>query len=307
MNPSLENISHRTPQPQSREALRREAAEKARNLLAENSLQEESFIEDGEGGGVYAKEQVEAHLKEVARLEAIWEEEKNSFHENQPNTHKETVKQAGDTLEGIIFDATASWFSDGVETPSAIKTSKFDDYKNGIDLVIELESGKKPLALAVDVTFGFKGLQKKTERILRDIDSGRLGFMRYFRSSDGSFEGKLGNLPRVVVGLEMDEVENLSKVWLEEGSEPLKDHYAGTLIISEIYIQLRTYAKYAASVGQDAIAKILDTEREKIETILASKKDEHMNHVTDRVYGALLQVMMGIEREIGERNSSQKK
>lgn len=274
-----------------KEEIRTEAREKARGLFAERAISEMSFAERD----VYEREMVERHLAEVARLDAIFEADRLAAHENAPYARNNEVKEYGDILEGLIFDQIerAGWFGDGVRP---VKTSKFDDYKNGVDMLVELEGGRKPLALAVDVTFGFKGMKKKVDRILDEIDNNTLGFIRYYRSQDSSYEGKLGKLARVVVGIEMDTIQDLAAAWVKDGGdEMLRDHYAQTLILSEIAIQLRAYESYARRTGKEEVARVYGAELEKIEDILATKPDAHMDS-RDRVYDTIVQVVNDVGR-----------
>lgn len=274
-----------------KQEIRVEAVEKARELFSVRAISEMSFADSD----VYDREMVERHLAEVARLDAIFEADKLSGHDNAPGARNGEVKEYGDILEGLIFDQIerAGWFGEGVRP---VKTSKFDDYKNGVDMLVELEGGRKPLALAVDVTFGFKGMKKKVDRILDEIDNNTLGFVRYYRSQDGSYEGKLGKLARVVVGIEMDTIQDMAAAWVKEGGdEMLRDHHAQTLILSEIAIQLRAYESYARRTGKDDVARVYGAELEKIEDILRIKPDAHMDS-RDRVYDTIVQVVRDVDR-----------
>jgi hypothetical protein len=299
----MEKMPTFTAMPQSveknKEQIRLEAHAKATALFEREAIDENSFLLNEETGeGVYSKEMIDKNLAEVARLDNIFASEKNNTHPNQEGSNNNEVKEYGDILEAIILNQVESWFSsgDGKPSPKGIKTAKFDDYKNGVDLLVELEGGEKPLALAVDVTFGFKGLEKKINRILLDIERGDLGSVRYYKSSDSRFEGKISKLPKVVIGLEMDTVQALAKLWIEnEDSLELKKHFTQTLILSEIVLQLRAYREYALDHVRSDLAEIYEIEMEKISSILEFKPDSDMDNA-DRVYTAITQITMDIER-----------
>ncbi len=282
-----------------KEQIRLEAHAKATALFEREVIDEKSFLlNEDTGKGVYSQEMIDKNLAEVKRLDDIFTAEKNNIHPNQEGSNNNEVKEYGDILEAIILNQVESWFSsgDGKPSPKGIKTAKFDDYKNGVDLLVEIEGGEKPLALAVDVTFGFKGLEKKINRILSDIESGDLGSVRYYKSTDGRFEGKINKIPKVVIGLEMDTVQALAKLWIEGGeSIEIKKHFTQTLILSEIVLQLRAFREYALDHDKKDLALIYEIEMEKISSILESKPDSDMDNA-DRVYTAITQITRDIER-----------
>ena len=72
------------------------------------------------------------------------------------------IKKYGDIFEAIVYErgAKSGWFGTNSQI---IKTSRFDDYRNKIDLVVETqdEAGEfTQSALGVDVTFGSQDLAK---------------------------------------------------------------------------------------------------------------------------------------------------
>ncbi len=279
-----------TKEPRTKEMVRLAAHEKALALFEASAPKEESFIVDDETGkGVYSPEMVAGHLAEVERLESIFREERNDPHSNAPDRSKSEVKEYGDILEALTLDMVQryEWFG---ETTSAMKTARFDDVKNYVDVLIQLEHSRTPLALAVDVTFGFKGMQKKVARILDDIDRKKLGSVAYYRSEDGFYEGRIHSLARVVVGIEMDTLQEMAASWIDGDDATLREHYAQTLILSEISIQLREYARYARRQGHEKIAWIYEKELKKINAILEAKPDEHMEN-SDRVYDWIVRVV----------------
>jgi hypothetical protein len=292
---SMPNPSRYNPRSEQRvkeEAFRLQAYEKARTLFEERALNETDFIENTETGrGVYTEETVRKNLEYVARLDEIFQREREQEHANAFGESKEKVKQYADIFEAIVLIAIQrlAWF--GPEA-TAVKTAKFDDYANGIDILTALNHSRKPLALAVDVTFGLKGMQKKIAIILDKIEKGELSYVRYYRSEDGSYEGKLNNLARVVVGVEMETVQKMAEYWLRNDDETLRHHFAQTLVLSEIAVQLREFSHYARKVGQEKIASAYDTDLEKIGVILAEKPDDHMEKgIFDRVYGSILKTV----------------
>ncbi len=238
------------------------AIERAHNLaiktLKENSISLDEFE------GLYDPKKLERDREKVARKEA-------SF------TH-EAHKNYSDVLEAIIFDQTDSgtWFS---KNTRAIKTSSFDDYYNGSDLILELEDTARTLShlsLSVDVTFGTNTEVEKISKIKKNIDSGTLGQIDYFKSSRSQFRGELSLVPQVIIGVEKDTVVNLANLWMDKHEHPeietkLDEHPIKRLILSEILLQLYTFRTYANETGKTNLVPIYEKNIQILEEILRNQ------------------------------------
>ena len=102
----------------------------------------------------------------VSRMEERFAQEKAQHPE------KERIDKIAAIFEYIFYQEAESseWLGGQVET---IKTSKYDDFKNGVDLVAEFkesETSASHLGLAIDVTTS-DWLWKKFERPFRMIHS----------------------------------------------------------------------------------------------------------------------------------------
>jgi|SRR3989344_2810163 len=204
-----------------------------------------------------------------------WAEEMEKKFEPSP------IKKYGDIFEAIVYEhgAKSGWFG---ANSQIIKTSRFDDYKNKIDLVVEThdEAGKfTQLALGVDVTFGSQDLTKKFIKIRDDIDAGKLGYVKYFfadRPKHQKFAGPLNNIPHVVVGTEVDRVTELGRLWMDPKKEAtLATNPIQMTMLEEASLQLGAFRNYAA-VGKSnatrALVPILDQKLKDIEKLIKEKR-----------------------------------
>jgi hypothetical protein len=243
LHPNIEKAHHRTE-----EIFRKEA------------IQLDDFI----GKQPYSDDQINADKLKAKEL-------KKRFETEDPH------KKYADVMEGLIYRqiSQSGWFG---EKAMPIKTSLYDDYINGVDLMVEFEEesrAKRHLGLAVDVTFSADAntgtLDKKFDRMKKEIDEGHLAEVRYFKSKNRRmiFE----NLPRVVVGMERTRVMELATLWLnEDRHEELKNHPVQRMILEQVYAQLVGLARYAEVQGQAEVAEILRDEIPVIREILEEKK-----------------------------------
>lgn len=183
------------------------------------------------------------------------------------------AKKYGDLLEAVACEhgELSDWFGPSAQV---MKTSDYDDFCNRVDMVVEIEEIDKTfshLALGVDVTFGSRELYKKFETIKANIDAGRLGTVKYFRSDRQPEPRGLTHLPQVVLGIDIERVKELGLLWMNRRNKELGGHPVQRLILEEAALQLKTFAAYAERTGKIEIAGILSRELEKVEELLREK------------------------------------
>lgn len=251
------NLFNQAPKNQSEEV--HPAIERAHNLalktLKENSISLDDF------DGLYDPKKLDGDREKVRRKEAGF------VHESH--------KDYSDVLEAIIFDQIdgGMWFS---KNTRAIKTSSFDDYYNGSDLILEIEDTARTLAhlsLSVDVTFGTNTEKEKIAKIKKNIDNGTLGQIDYFKSSRSQFRGEMSLIPQVIIGVEKDTVINLANLWMDKHEHPeiatkLDEHPIKRLILSEILLQLYTFRTYAKETNKLELVPIYEKDIQILEEIL---------------------------------------
>ncbi|MFA6306512.1 MAG: hypothetical protein WCV70_01300 [Patescibacteria group bacterium] len=157
-------------------------------------------------------------------------------------------------FEAIIHDQIDmnGWLG---EHATAQKASWYDDLKNGIDEIIEFEqtetSSTSHLALGVDITFG-KGIIDKMDSIKKRIDKGNIGVIQYLLTD--TYRGEMKNVPRVIIGVDMKNLNEIIKLWVDNKKRSLAQHHVKFLIISQIEMQLNDFAEYAKKRGKTTIA-----------------------------------------------------
>lgn len=241
----------------------------------------ENAISIDEFDGFYDEKKLALHRSMVAKKEARFSHE----------THKEY----SDVLEAVIFDqcGTGKWFG---EQTRAIKTSTFDDYVNGSDLILEIEDTARALthlSLSIDVTFGTTTEADKFANIKKNIDSGDLGRIDYFRSSHSTFRGEISHVPQVVIGVEKDTVVKLANLWMDKNEHPelaktLDEHPIRRLLLSEILLQLYTFKTYAANIKRTELVPIYEKDIQILEDIIRKQGPVDMIELrSDKVFLAI--------------------
>lgn len=263
-----------------------EAHERAERFLAENEIKLETFTR------TYDKDTLARDAQEVQRLEGMFEQSPSKIH--------------ADILEAIVCEQgeLSNWF--GPES-QIIKTSRFDDYLNKIDMVIETkEEGQgvsrfSHLALGVDVTFGSKDLYKKFSAIRANIDKGTLGEVKYFYSDRQRIAKPLSKIPQIVIGVAIERVKELGLLWMNRKNKELSEHPVQVTILEEAALQLDAFVAYARKNGGEEtarVAPILEKELQKIRELLEEKKERGLVGLKDdKVFEEIKRNLLAFTRE----------
>lgn len=276
-----------------------------KNLRIERALEKRDKVYKAGGGAIqerefedlYSQERVEEDLEYVERME-------RKFEENATPEQKESNKLAT-IFEAMIYDQSerSNWLGNNAMT---IKTSRYDDIKNGIDLIVEVPDKEKPtashLALAVDVTFS-DDLRDKMRKIKREIDSNKLATVKYFKSDFLDFRGEKSNIPKVVVGADYKTLENVIDLWKSEENEEyrkeyrklLERHHIQFIILDEIMLQLHNYKEYARKRNKKSAFESYDKVIETVQDINGEKQelreeilaDDNSKIENDKVFSAI--------------------
>lgn len=249
-----------------------EAHKRAQEVLTDNEIPLEAFIGLSD---TYPEDSVKRDIAEVKRLEGIFEPSPSKIH--------------ADILEAIVCEhgELSNWF--GPES-QIIKTSRFDDYINKIDMVVETKGDDRGvsrfshLALGIDVTFGSRDLYRKFDTIRANIDNGTLGEVKYFRSDRQHVTRYLRKVPQIVVGVAIEKVRELGLLWMNRKNKELSEHAVQVTILEEAMLQLKAFIEYAEnSEGKEArgVVPILEKELEKIRELLEEKKKQGLVGIKD--------------------------
>ncbi|MFZ1720015.1 MAG: hypothetical protein WAU28_01530 [Candidatus Moraniibacteriota bacterium] len=266
---------HGTPEEILREVLPfvREAYMKAQKKIAEGAIKPESFLpqHDPEDNAKYDPHDP-PYDQEVVKADIEWAEEMNQ----QFLKTLDIDKIHADIIEAILYEhiEQSNWFGDGVRT---IKTSRYDDLKNGVDLIVEFDEGMDQfthMGLAVDVTFGETKLRSKIEKIKEEIAAGELAHIRYFESERSHHKGVYQNLPRVVIGVDRSHLIELARMWVDDArKKEFATHPVQKLILHQVAQQLMSFSRFAEECGKYEIANIYRKQLALIQRRLAQKQD----------------------------------
>ncbi len=235
---------------------------KAVSINEQHSINLAPFIDH------YGIDKVTADYREIAERLLSFQEKKLSDSEKM----------------GLIFEAafldtgsTHHWFGEKSELQRA---SRYDDIKNGIDMIATLVSdryGSRHFAIASDLTFGLVGASEKYRKILTGIKKGHMGRMRYFHSDLLHITGELRNIPKTVTGLDVNNLNVFLKQWLTEPE--LAQKQFGALMLQQIANQSKAFSFVAkATHGENhhiteaykqtnaVVREVLETEYTNIES-----------------------------------------
>lgn len=241
----------------------------------------------------------ENDLKLVKRYEGKFHDDILLLPRNSAEIIEYSHRRA-EALEVIIGEQSelAEWFGSNVY---AIRTTKFDDYFNGVDMVLEFdlegEEGIERVSLAIDASSAdFDVVNKKITRNINKIlgDGEKAPEVKYFKSeADPNFKGKLENIIPVVIGIEGKNVDELAEKYSSKSSnKEMAAHPAQRVFLEEIKVQLEFYLKLLEincdqhlSINENQTRKMLSI----IENILIEKEKISLKHLNnDRVFGAIL-------------------
>ena len=249
--------------------------------LQEAAIKPDQFID------LYGQENVQKDKATVERLRGLFEKDLSG----KELEEDKTTKRAARVFEGIIYEQSelSDWFGANART---IKTSDFDDFVNGVDLVVEIdEPGRSPghVALAVDVSFGTVGIEKKISRAVAEIDADSSGTVKYFFSELTGVKGQLLRVPRVVVGVEKKVVAELAGLDTNKRVKELAVHPVQRVIADEVCKQLEVFGKYARSKDKKNAAETYERAYSLMQRTLADKRRMPLDDLAkDRVYERIL-------------------
>lgn len=264
---AAKNIDRKRSSHEELSPLMKRAHEKATKEVLTNP---EITIQEQDFKSVYGNDAVERDIALANKYQKIFEAQDS---EKGANMHK-----IAEVFESIVL--MQSEMSNWLGNAHTLKTSRFDDYVNKVDMLAEWkhpEQGSHLLALAVDVTFASRTAEKKISAIKAEIDKGELGAVRYFRDVDGNFKGTRYNVPRVVIGVSEPLVTELAHLWVNDEKKALGVHPVQKLLVNEIDFQLQHMRSYAMRIGNVGAVNAFDQTIATIRKIKDNQKSFVLN------------------------------
>lgn len=250
------------------------ALSRALKIKAEDAIDPNLFVD------VYTEDAVARDLKYVEDMKKLFSQENL------------VQKKYSDVFEAIIYQhvSQSNWLGEDAHT---ILVSEYDDIANGMDVAVRVDNTSNTfpyLGMGVDVTFGTTGVSKKMSRIFNEIDSGRLGKIRYFMDPefDDRFKGELSKIPHLVVGVKRDHVQELATDWMNKPPRVFADNPIQLVILQQIMEQLKVFRDYATKIGKHDLADVYAADMAVFAPILRDRrKMDIRNYENDPVAKAL--------------------
>ncbi|KND49688.1 MAG: hypothetical protein AB203_01215 [Parcubacteria bacterium C7867-008] len=207
-------------------------------------IQEKDFIQK------YGTARVQSDIALADRLERKFNSERSVTEANS--------KKIADTFEAIMLmqSELGEWLGSNAST---LRSARYDDFVNKVDMVVEWNmpgQDSEVLALAVDVTFGTSGIDKKITAIRNEIERGKLGSIDYYRNQDSTDLAPRLNVARTVVGIGQPVVEELAGLWMANNNKALGIHPVQRAIVDQIGFQLFRMQQYAVHLGKFETAQV---------------------------------------------------
>jgi len=249
----------------------------------EYAIQSTDFVD------LYGEKNVELDMLKVLQLE-------KKFAKNDKSSFEKNSKMTAEVFEAIVL--MHSELSEWLGNAHTLKTSRYDDYINKTDLIAEWqhEGGTRHLALAVDVTFGKVAIEKKMTQIKEEIERDELGEVKYHRSDFDDSRGERKNVPRVVIGISKENVEQLAQLWMQNDNKSLGIHPVQRVILAEIQMQLETMKEYAERNGKERAVRAYERALNIVEGLHEQKENipfgdlrddpvfSEIQHTTERLF-----------------------
>lgn len=290
-----------------------EAYQKLVPRYKESAVEIESFTD------LYGPETIKKDKQAIEELERKFEES------DKRNPERADYRKRGELLEAILAEQIEleDWLGPEAQT---ITPSRYDDIFNHVDLTVEFANKGfvKYLALSIDATTSRQEIAQKIDIIRKDIQDDHLTSIKYFSSGETGLRGKLEDIPRVVIGADVNTIRELAGLWLNlektkarktelekdlDSDSPeileiraeikslntkLAGHRIQLQILKEIKLQLDYFITLTQSQNKTAIEKKYQNALQTIDQILEEKrpgisKEEEIKMEQDVIYQTILQ------------------
>jgi hypothetical protein len=271
--------------------------------MNEDALLEEDYKK------IYSKDFIEESKNKVLQIEnkhKIENKIKDKRSEVEENFFITTeYKKTSDYLEALFYKKLGGkngWIPDAI----VWKTSKYDDYVNGIDFVVE--TNDKEFALATDITFSHsKNLIHKLDRTKQFINRGKLPVLAFYERVEGTVNKPI---PYVTIAVEHDKIVKALKIWADGQGDMLENHPLKAKTMLELEAQLESFAIYAKAVNKRNIASAYNDMLAKIQLLIVNHEDtikKYRNLIDDdEAYKTIIKFCDELKKEAEQIEQAQK-
>lgn len=248
-----------------RSSLMERAFKKADQMLKEQAIKPQAFIETYTVEGVRRDLEYVRATRETQRLRDVEEgrEEENRY---------------ARIAEAIIGDGIGlyNWLG---EAAHFIVPAAFDDIVNKIDGLVEIEETKgraSHIGLALDATF--RGdVAVKLQDIEEAIRTAQPFRMKYFHSEILDIHGTLDNIPRAVFALDRETIESLAELWLANDKQALATHPVQYQLMEQLIAQCKAFGELATNADRPKLANRYKHAHD----LLVNIREERLEEVPD--------------------------
>lgn len=273
-------------------------SEQARFIIREGE-KHRSRIDDFRG--VYDEGTIEADKNLIRRYEKKFSDDVLLL-SDEDTAEINYSNERAEALEVILAEQSemAEWFGSAV---FAIRTTKYDDYFNGIDMVLEFDMGDSEkverIALAIDASNAkFDVIRKKMDKNISKVTgkSDKAPEVKYFKSEiDSEFKGSIKNVIPVVVGMQGKNVDSLLDIYTSKNSnKEMERHPAQRIFLEEIRSQLEMYIKITGDSPETELAIDISQVQSLlviIKKVIQEKEDANINVgylIRDQVFQTIM-------------------
>lgn len=264
--------------------------------MKDDALLEEDFLDNP-----YPQEFITYAEEKVSEIESFFEKSdrvtnlKSEVEENSSLSKEH--REHGEYLEALFYNKIGGehgWIPNSL----VWKTSKYDDYVNGIDFIVETQN--REFTLAADITFSHtQSLEKKLSRIQEKIQKGELPEITFYQSTNTE---QKAILPHVILAVEKDKIVGALKMWADGDNTVLDNHPIKAKTLLEIEAQLEAFAMYAKYLEKRDIASAYNDMLAQIQKLIVSEKEVIAKYKqiieTDKSYQAVMHYCKNLKAQI---------
>ncbi len=243
--------------------------------MHDGALLEEDFgtFIDKQGvkhAGLYSAEEVEKDKEEILSIKRNFDI-KNKSKELEADNYEwqQEIMETSRYVEALFYEKLGG--KDGW-LPGAMvyKTAEYDDFKNGIDFIVELD--QEQFGVAIDVTLSRRPevIIKKLNRVKNLIDHDKLSEAKYYERADTD---ESTAIPLAVIALDYDHAVQALKFWADGDDALLAKHPTRVKAWLEKSAQFDAYRTYAEHKGKSGIAEVYGRAYIVVQNIIADNQD----------------------------------
>ncbi len=226
---------------------------------------------------IYGEDVIRSDKKKVDSLDDIFNRQKNENPEL--NLNYEEAEKAEKMIPEVMGKIL------GIEDLESYKTSKYDDYINGVDGYTVLGDIGKVFAYALDYTVTVDDnentLKKKIGKVKKNISEGHFTTIKYFKTKD--FMGTMENIPRLIAPFKIKDIKKIEQFYNNNNFNNIEFDKISLKFIWYLLNQLEAFMDYAEENEKDDLFEKYDSIYESLSTIKNNRQENIDKKVLEEV------------------------